>query len=136
MYIEDVGFSNHVSLPSQRTALSICLWLSAMHYNCVLAFFLSLLIPGVILGTVYAGLNYTLDVVIGVFVGSMTYSLGGHIILWMHQRTIRSRDLWFGGGCCSLSEYTSVSMNNHHTDRHHYIYAKEDTPLAQGDMFI
>jgi len=31
-----------------------------MHYHCGLAMALALVIPGVVLGTVYAGLNYTL----------------------------------------------------------------------------
>ena len=55
-----MGLSNHVSLPSQRTALAIALWLSAMHYHSCLACILTVVIPGVVLGTVYAGLNYTL----------------------------------------------------------------------------
>lgn len=129
LFIEDIGFSSTVSLPSQRTALAVSLWLSCIHYNLLLTCVLLVFVPGMIVGTVYGGLNYTMDVIIGVFVASITYSLGSRLIMWMHQRTITQRERWHGGGCCTLDTYDL----SHDKDLK---FATEVDRLTSGEMFI
>jgi len=82
------------------------------------------------------------DVVVGVFVGSICYSLGGQVMAMLHERTARRRELWFGGGCCSLGEYTSSRreygspMPGYEDENSDFRIATETDRLTAGDVFI
>jgi len=134
LWLEDLKVGSSVSLPSQHTALAMSLWLSAIHYNTLLAGMLVLFIPGMVIGTIYGGLNYTLDVVIAVFIASITYSLGSQGVLWIHGKTLKRRDQWHGGGCCQLEHYDL----SHDADlkRDGFKFATESDRLTSGEMFI
>jgi len=129
LFFADLGVGNKLSLPSQRIALSVSLWLSTMRYNAYLACAMALFVPGIAVGTIYAGLNYTLDVIIGVFIASVSYTMGSQVVVWMYSNTLRQRDLWNAGGCCKLDQYDL----SHDSELK---YATERDRLTTGDAFI
>ena len=75
------GESIGTAFPSSHVAAALTIWLVAWRVDRRVFWIEALLVPGLIIGTMYGGFHYAIDVVVGIAVGLFVTAL----LPWLHR---------------------------------------------------
>jgi membrane-associated phospholipid phosphatase len=75
------GESIGTAFPSSHVAAALTIWLAAWRVDRRIFIVQTFLVPGLILGTMYGGFHYGVDVIPGIAIGAAVAAMGP----WIHR---------------------------------------------------
>eukprot|EP00658_Telonema_sp_P-2_P072568 TRINITY_DN61693_c0_g1_i1.p2 TRINITY_DN61693_c0_g1~~TRINITY_DN61693_c0_g1_i1.p2 ORF type:complete len:118 (+),score=9.61 TRINITY_DN61693_c0_g1_i1:278-631(+) len=73
LWLSHLDPRHHFSLPSQRIAMAVTLWLEAYRIGSWVRYLGMAVLPAMAVAGVYTGWNYTVDVIVGISVGAVVH---------------------------------------------------------------
>jgi len=105
MHLSALDPRHSFTLPCQRVAIGMTVWMKAWSVRSWTAYALLLVLPAMALSTVYSGWSYSIDVVAGMGAASFSWVCGLPVVNALEDWTEERIQRWHGGGCCVLSKY-------------------------------